>query len=525
MAPSSTVPVKGRQSWFRWCLRWLVRSIVGLALLIVLFYLEEDWRGARAWSQAQAEIKAQGISLDPQTYIPPPIPDAENFGVAPFFKAEKVDGYLTLAIEKDLKPVASHIPSSKDSGAETGSLPYLGNWYKGESPDLPAIQTQMEDFCRKQIPEMIIPVNTKLADIFGLLCPVLADMRSANAVRPLCRFDLDYNIQPPFDLQLGSTTEQIKVAKVLSYEERLALFGNQTDLAMDDLKVAWKIESGLRQEPFLVSGLVSVGVVAIQFGVVNEGLAKHCWNDRQLTALDDDLGKMDYLTESQNVIRGDTVVFMVPLSGYIKSHRLVMMNALLMRGTLLEHEASWSDYFLEVLFWLIPNGWTDRYVADCTKFNLLETIRITDPSAHRVFPEQETAAFQTLDNSWTTSWWTNYVSALVKPMFNSVKKFAYMQVQIDEARIACRLERYYLTHGSYPNSLDLLTPAYGSELPHDVMNGEPYHYKLNADGTYILYSVGWDQKDDGGQLGAKSPYHNTDNLDWIWTNYPDLVKK
>jgi len=524
MDPLPVAAGKGKRSWFRWCLRWLLRGTLGFGVLIVLFYLEEDWRGANAWSKAEAELKAQGISLDPQTYIPPPVPDAENFGAMPFFRTEKVDGYLRMAISKDLKAVNSHLPYTKETGAEPGSLPYLGNWLKGESPDLPAVQARLEAFCRQQMPGTDIPPEAKLADIFGMVCPVLADMRAANATHPQCRFGVDYAIQPSWDIPLGPITDQIQVAKILSYEERLALLGGQPDLALDDLKVAWKINAGLAQEPFLVSGLVSLGVVAIHLGAVNEGLAKHAWNDQQLAALDDDLGKMDCLSENQRAVRGDTVMMQIPAMDYTRTHRRVALYGILIGGIFPGDQISWNDWLGVGLCWLIPSGWIDTFKADSARFNLLEMPKMVDPAEHRVYPDREGAAFAAMDKAGSSETWRNFVSPLVRPTFNSVKKYAYEQVQVDEARISCRLERYRLAQGTYPSSLAALVPAYGAELPHDVMNGEPYRYKLNGDGTYLLYSVGWDQKDGGGQLGSKSPYHTSDNLDWIWTNYPDQRK-
>ncbi|HEY0257762.1 MAG TPA: hypothetical protein VGC39_09995, partial [Candidatus Methylacidiphilales bacterium] len=81
------------------------------------------------------------------------------------------------------------------------------------------------------------------------------------------------------------------------------------------------------------------------------------------------------------------------------------------------------------------------------------------------------------------------------------------------------LERYRLAHGSYPESLDALAPAYASEIPHDIFNGEPYHYHANSDGTFILYSVGWNEKDDGGQVVYKKDSPTQRELkegDWVW---------
>jgi hypothetical protein len=58
------------------------------------------------------------------------------------------------------------------------------------------------------------------------------------------------------------------------------------------------------------------------------------------------------------------------------------------------------------------------------------------------------------------------------------------------------------------------------------MIGQPYHYKPLSDGTYLLYSVGWDQVDDGGrQAVASSGYHYfLNDPDWVWPNHPEIKK-
>ena len=105
------------------------------------------------------------------------------------------------------------------------------------------------------------------------------------------------------------------------------------------------------------------------------------------------------------------------------------------------------------------------------------------------------------------------------PLTNAQKKFAESQVLNDQTLIACGLERYQLTHFAYPATLDALVPACIDELPHDIMNGEPYHYRLNADGTFLLYSVGWNQTDEGGKVVYKQDNPRAidyEQGDWVW---------
>jgi hypothetical protein len=51
--------------------------------LIALFYLEENWRGQRAWERCKRQIEAQGASLDWSNYIPATVPDEQNILKAP----------------------------------------------------------------------------------------------------------------------------------------------------------------------------------------------------------------------------------------------------------------------------------------------------------------------------------------------------------------------------------------------------------------------------------------------------------
>ena len=64
------------------------------------------------------------------------------------------------------------------------------------------------------------------------------------------------------------------------------------------------------------------------------------------------------------------------------------------------------------------------------------------------------------------------------------------------------LKRYQLKHGRFPTRLEALVPAFVASVPFDPMSGAPLGYFLNRDGTFTLYSVGEDGKDDGGDASA-----------------------
>ena len=55
----------------------------GFVLLLAIFYAEEDWRGWHAWKKCKRELEAKGTVLDWDKFIPPPVPEDENFFEAP----------------------------------------------------------------------------------------------------------------------------------------------------------------------------------------------------------------------------------------------------------------------------------------------------------------------------------------------------------------------------------------------------------------------------------------------------------
>jgi hypothetical protein len=111
--------------------------------------------------------------------------------------------------------------------------------------------------------------------------------------------------------------------------------------------------------------------------------------------------------------------------------------------------------------------------------------------------------------------------AIVTPNLSmAFKTFAYNQTMVNEAQIACALERYRLAHGEYPATLDALLPQYMQTIPHDLIGGQPLHYRRTGDGKFQLYSVGWNQADDGGRASPHKENGGIDytNGDWVWPN-------
>jgi hypothetical protein len=115
----------------------------------------------------------------------------------------------------------------------------------------------------------------------------------------------------------------------------------------------------------------------------------------------------------------------------------------------------------------------------------------------------------------------NMLEKLMLPALgNAAKKFAAGQNSVNLARVAIALERYRLAHGEYPESLAVLSPQFIAKLPHDIINDQPLHYRRTSDGQFVLYSVGWNGTDDGGEVGfTKGGSMDVNTGDWVW-RYP-----
>lgn len=105
----------------------------------------------------------------------------------------------------------------------------------------------------------------------------------------------------------------------------------------------------------------------------------------------------------------------------------------------------------------------------------------------------------------------------------TVRKAMAIEVLRRIVATAIALKRFQLKHGNLPEKLSELTPDFLTSVPLDPVDGKPLRYRRNADGTYLLYSVGENGTDNGGNptvpAGISSSvmyWQNSHALDWVW---------
>ncbi len=93
---------------------------------------------------------------------------------------------------------------------------------------------------------------------------------------------------------------------------------------------------------------------------------------------------------------------------------------------------------------------------------------------------------------------------ILVPSFNrTLRAFDILEAHRRATTTMLALERFYLAHRAYPDTLSPLVPDYLPALPLDPWTGHPLIYRPNApdNKTYLLYAVGADATDSGGDPG------------------------
>ena len=263
------------------------------------------------------------------------------------------------------------------------------------------------------------------------------------------------------------------------------------------MKLTLQLTDKIRTEPFLISHLVRIAMVKLTLQPVWEGLAEHQWSEEQLVALDGELAKLDFLADYKLSMRGE-----MGLQGgemdRLRRHPEQMQDL----GAIGDGEGGVRNLPGKFAARLIPTGWFYQNQFRCARMMVDYYLPLADVDQGTFPPALVRRGDAAVMAEIKTAGPFNVLERLMLPgLGNGAKRFAYAQSSVNLARTAIALERYRLAHGEYPESLDALAPQFIAKLPHDVINGQPLHYRREANGQFVLYSVGWNEMDDGGVVG------------------------
>lgn len=451
-------------------LRRALFSICGVVALLVLFHGVEDWRGERAWAHWRQERVASGRGFDVTQFIPPPVPDADNFALVPRI-ADAIEGRRPLLV------LPEGWPSEKVPG-----------WNEGEAVDLKAYASAFPGG----------DIRKGLESYRDVL-----DAYVQATKKPASRIPIHYSRFP--DIEIPSLLGFRATARMLQLRALVELRDGKPNSAFEDVSALLATMRHFEKEPVLLTQILRLAIASIVEQPIWEGLQAHAWSASQVATLESELKGIDLISSMHRSWEIDQVGMAALYYRVAQEH--FWDWTYYPRGYFNAEKPSRLTSLVRHL--LIPRGWILQNIVRSQQAVDESIIAALDPKDHRVHPHRQDQAIARLKGHLQGPFTFLLGDLLPAFSFQNVRT-AWRQATLNETVTACELEQYRMKKGAYPSKLSDL----GTSLPGDVIGGGPLHYRRTDDGGYLLYSVGWDGLDEGGVAGKGEDAIRQG--DWVW---------
>ncbi|MGH8047518.1 MAG: hypothetical protein ACREKL_09750, partial [Chthoniobacterales bacterium] len=280
--------------------------------------------------------------------------------------------------------------------------------------------------------------------------------------------------------------------------------------ARDDVLSAFRLAGTLKGEPALLPFLVRTSITSIALQPLESGIKSHAWTAGDLEAFSRELDRVNLVSALAFAFRGER--------GFFNQ----LLNAA-RSGS--DPSMSWSKFArrgfggfgggnrtAEIVFaslYPLTSG-GDQVFYNRQLQAVIDVLDATGGIKPAAFPRQNTSASVAFRATHLLSFFglSNFDAAIRKTLF--------IQETVLQFRIACALEQYWLAHHAYPASLKELPSTFA--IPKSVFAGQSFHYLLEKDGTFRLWSPGWNGTDEHGVSSPKRGDY--ESYDWLWDEEP-----
>jgi hypothetical protein len=486
--------------------RRMIIVVVWIVALVALLFGEENLRGRHAWNQYRKAAEARGNSLDFATYVPKPVLDDQNFAATPLLQSFVQQSQSSILTNDFYAQIDNHIKSPPSKSGQR-QFKDLVAWQKA------AKALQNGPLGKEQ---KFGPDDTSLAARAAAAPVILEGMKSfepnfaelrAASTREFSRYPLKYDFQDPSGILLPHLAKIKQLCDRLNLQACAELANGQPEQTLGDVKLCQSLADSIKSEPFFISFLVREACLHDATHPVWEGLAENRWTEAQLQELETRFASYNFIVDSQQSLKAEAAMATLTIDSALRTG----LGRLLPTGWSYREKLNYEmDYDEQV------NGVIDLMAktisptaAEANARNLAGVFIGAED-----FPSQ---SFGKLRGKPLEAFLHHHLMAsmFLPALKNFFSRIAAAQVTADETSLACALQRYRLANGQYPETLEPLSPKFMARIPNDVIGGQPYKYRRTDDGKFILYSIGWNQKDDGG-VSSFDPKQG----DWVWS-YPN----
>ncbi len=490
--------------------RWIKMPVyVLLALLAVLlaFLLFERVRGQISLAYYQHQLAAKGERLTWKALIPP-MPDGEN-GAPEIFEAIK-------RLKKGMCLPQHGPPRMMLTSAGRAMVGFRETeWVEGE------------DTYRWE--QLAPDLKTNEA--------TLAQIRVA-LEKPVLNNQLDYSLG--FKMPFTHLAPAKSLTSWFGPAGQLALHEGKSHDALGHVIALIRLPRLLAEDRIVISELVGIAIGATAKAATWEALQVADWTEEDLSALQKAWESQEFASAMVRSLEGERIFGDTAFQLFRKSNQETIQALYGLEDFLADNDTErrqWETYARN-----LPYGdavvsflkkqvycriWRFAWSHQDQQRNLEAMQRLLE-IARTAADKKTLAAFQPalaqldeatqLNNIYDRLRYPN--SQSVFTLSKAVDKAMRAETERSITICAIVLKRSWLRHGKLPSNLAALVPEFLTSVPIDYMDGKPMKYHLNADGSFTLYSVGEDGKDDGGDGSLIPDQTNARNLWWrrdfIW---------
>lgn len=494
--------------------RWKILIAAGVALVLLggSLLITAHYQPENAVAAYKKFLLAQGEKLDVSEFISPPVPAQSN----------SVD-----AVQKAFKMLAPSPEDNPDQMIMVAPGKAMPAWVQPEARGFD-FTNSWEEFAAE------ISADQPAID---LLHQVL--------IRPFLNFQLDYRrgakLLLPHLVPMKRATLTLDAAAVCE------MHAGDTGAATTNILTILAFVRKDATETLLISHLVRLAMAAIAVSPTWDLLQTTNVTDAQLAALQSGWQDQDFLTDSEHAFEMERAWGMQAIEE-LRTNQASLNDYFGMSGMLRGSSSSsgvwrwipglesWTEgprRAIGAAMWRSSWSYSDELNQLKSETIMLNAVRTMRTNRSQFYQADYEAMEKQLSSLKTSRAGSVFFRALKIPglggLFGGwrldtvVRKSLRMETARRVVMTAIALKRFQLKNGKLPETLSALVPDYLSAVPIDVFSGKPLRYQLNGDGTFLLYSVGENGVDDGGdpllETGASSnsrDWLNQHARDWVW---------
>lgn len=355
----------------------------------------------------------------------------------------------------------------------TAIAPLDGAAYNQDAKDLPIVGTDAE------IPPPGQPWP-EMANVEAFLAKYDATMRLLHEAAGRgggARYDLDFG--QGFAMMMDHVQKLRGGARMLSLEAHVRAHRGDADGVADSIHAICALGNSLEQEPTLVSLLVRIAIGRVASDLCRRQLPHVEFSDTDLQRLAEDFRTTRYNKGLQRSLVGERAV---GIGAFRNPGGDATGGSGMPSGTVPVAGLNPDDDLCQYLAFM------ERMIAAAGK---------PMPQARNEFDQIE-LELMALSSSKINSIRHVRTKLLLPAISAGLDAAARGNVRNDATATAIAIERFRRDRGQIPEDLKELVPDFMPQVPTDPFDGKPLRYVVKDD-EYLIYSIGRDGVDDGGQ--------------------------